>query len=275
MTLLAPSRSSGPPPAGPPRRRSPAARRAGAAAALAAVGLAVAACAGPAGHPHADARPGARRLSAGAGRAGASPGPARSATPHPPPSVVPPTTPAARPTASSRPARAPAAPTAAAPAPGPSVTGAASPPPLAACATSGLRVSIGPPGSTAGSNFYPVQFTNVTAGPCTLYGYPGVSLVSAPGGRQLGAAAVRDAGPGPAVVVLAPGAVAHAALQVTVAQNYPASVCRPVTARWLQVYPPGQYAPAYARLTATTCAGTVPGGSTLGIFVVRPGANGA
>jgi hypothetical protein len=75
-------------------------------------------------------------------------------------------------------------------------------------------------------------------------------------------------------VTLAPGAVAHASVQVVVAQSYPAALCRPVTAHFLRVYPPGQFAPLYARLTATTCTGAIPGRSTLGIYVVRPGANG-
>ena len=107
-----------------------------------------------------------------------------------------------------------------------------------------------------------------------MYGYPGVSFVTGPGGGQLGGAAVRNATFAPAAVTLAPGAVAHAAIQVVVAQNYPARTCKPVTAHWLRVYPPGQYDPLYASLTAATCTGSIPGGSTLGIYVVRPGADG-
>ena len=39
-----------------------------------------------------------------------------------------------------------------------------------------------------------------------MYGYPGVSFVSGPGGAELGGAAVRDPAQGPALVTLAPGA---------------------------------------------------------------------
>jgi len=107
-----------------------------------------------------------------------------------------------------------------------------------------------------------------------MYGFPGVSFVSGPGGGQLGGAAIRNPTFGPSLVTLAPGQVAHASVQVVVAQSYPASVCKPVAVHWLRVYPPGQYAPLYAGLTAVTCTGSVPSGSTLGIYVVRPGANG-
>ena len=86
--------------------------------------------------------------------------------------------------------------------------------------------------------------------------------------------AVRNDTFGPSLVTLAPGAVAHASVQVVVAQSYPAALCKPVTAHFLRVYPPGQFAPLYASLTAMTCTGAIPGRSTLGIYVVRPGANG-
>ena len=143
-----------------------------------------------------------------------------------------------------------------------------------ACGTGMLRVSVGPANGAAGSSYYPVLFTNISAAPCTLYGYPGVALVTRPGGGLVGAPAVRNPTFPGQVVTLAPGAVAHASLQVAVAANYPAAQCRPVTARWLQVYPPGQYGARYVAFTAQTCTGRVGDGSTLGIYVVRPGATG-
>lgn len=242
---------------------------AGPAAAMLAACLVTAACSsGPARHPHAESRPHPGRLPV-------------SGSAHPAPSVVPSTTPAA-PTSrapSSRPARhrpAPS-PTIAAPAPsGPASSGgggSVGPAPLAQCSSSALRVSIGAAAGAAGSIYYPLDFTNISGTTCTMYGYPGVSFVSAPGGAELGGAAVRNPAVGPGLVRLAPGGVAHASMQVVVAQNYPPARCKPVTAHWLRVYPPDQYAPLYTGLTAQTCTGTIPGGSTLGIYVVRPGAN--
>ena len=169
-----------------------------------------------------------------------------------------------------------ASPAPASPAASPSVATPAQPvaaqPP--ACATGSLRVTVGPPNGAAGSAYYPLLFTNASPVPCVLYGYPGVALVSQPGGRVLGAPAVRNATFPKEVVRLAPGAVAHASLQVIVAANYPPSQCQPATAHWLQVYPPGEYTALFARFTAQTCTAPTFGGSTLGIYVVRPGSTG-
>jgi hypothetical protein len=196
-----------------------------------------------------------------------------SGAPHGAPTVVPPTTPAAGPTS-------PAAGSTLAPGPGGTGPGAAPPtatPPAAgtaACPSSGLRVSLGGANGAAGSIYYPIEFRNVSGAACTLYGYPGVSFVAAQGSGQLGGAAARNSTFRPKLVTLAPGAVAHASVQVVVAQSYPASLCKPVTAHFLRVYPPGQVDPLYASLTATTCTGNIPSHSTLGIYVVRPGATG-
>jgi hypothetical protein len=221
-------------------------RLAGTVLAVAVAGLLAAACSG-AGAPAAS---GASRLPAAG---------------HAAPSVLPATTPAATATAgtASAPASPPPAASAAPPAGG--VTG---------CATAGLRVSIGRAGGAAGSIYYPIQFRNVSGAACTMYGYPGVSFVAGPGGGQIGGEAARDPAFPPAMVTLAPGAVAHASVQVVVAQDYSAAQCKPVTAHFLRIYPPGQLSPLYLGLTALTCTGPIPGGTTLGIYVVRPGANG-
>jgi hypothetical protein len=152
---------------------------------------------------------------------------------------------------------------------GPPQVGAA-----AGCAPDALRLAIGPASGTAGSFYYPLQFTNVSGSACTMYGYPGVAFVTGPSGKTIGGPAVRDPAFPRELVTLAPGAVAHASLQVAIAANYPANVCDPVTAHWLQVYPPNQYTALYVPFTAQTCTGSVPSGSTLGIYVVRPGATG-
>jgi hypothetical protein len=135
-------------------------------------------------------------------------------------------------------------------------------------------VSIGPPGGAAGGSYYPLDFTNISAAACTMDGYPGVSFVTAAGGSQIGAAAVRNPAFPPAVVTLSPGGTAHASLRVASAANYPPSQCRPVTAHYLSVYPPGQFIPRYVAFTAQTCTSGTGASSMLGIFVVRPGATG-
>jgi len=130
----------------------------------------------------------------------------------------------------------------------------------AACATSALRGSLpAVGGAAAGHTYYPLSLTNDSAASCTLYGYPGVSFVSSPGGSQIGAAAARStsayvfqAQP-PQTVTLAPGQTAHAGLQLVTFGDFPASQCDVVTAHWVRVYPPNQTAPLYISFTAQTC----------------------
>jgi len=183
----------------------------------------------------------------------------------------------------SAPGTATGAPSAASPAASPSGPGArtSSPAPdptppagVRLCPTSALRASLGTASGAAGSSYYPLKFRNVSSTACTMFGYPGVSFVTGVSGHEIGGAAVRNPTFAPHAVSLDPGATAHATLQVVVAQNYPPSICDPVTAHWLRVYPPDQLAPLYVRLTAVTCTGNVPGGSTLGIYVVRRGSTG-
>jgi hypothetical protein len=154
------------------------------------------------------------------------------------------TTPATSPSAAATQASSPA------PAPGPSSAG------VAACATSALHVAV-PSGSgnaAAGSSYYPIQFSNTSSSPCTLYGYPGVSFVGAVGGSQIGAAATRNSALAARLISLSPGQTVHATLQVVDAMNYPSGGCGLVTAHWLKIYPPNQTAPLYVSFTAQTCS---------------------
>ncbi len=137
-----------------------------------------------------------------------------------------------------------------------------------ACKTSALAASLGPGNGTAGSVYYPIEFTSNSGATCTLYGYPGVSFVAASGG-QVGAAATEDPAYPRRLVTLAPGAAAHAELRVTNAMNYPASACQPVTVHRLRVFPPGQTSPLYLALNATACTSTSV--QILSVQTVQPG----
>ncbi len=67
---------------------------------------------------------------------------------------------------------------------------------LAVCQSASLRVTVNASqaGGAAGSTYYPVDFTNTSGSPCQMYGYPGMSFVTAEGsvGRQIGAAAQQN-----------------------------------------------------------------------------------
>jgi hypothetical protein len=131
----------------------------------------------------------------------------------------------------------------------------------APCATSALHASI-PSGAAAASGHYgyPVNLTNASGSPCTLYGYPGVSFVSSPGGSQVGAAAIRATtayiylAQDPHTITLAPGQTTHADLQLITTGVFTTAQCGPATVQWVRVYPPDQSAPLYVNLTAQTCS---------------------
>jgi hypothetical protein len=129
---------------------------------------------------------------------------------------------------------------------------------LAVCQSDALKVTVdtSQAGGAAGSAYYPVNFTNTSDAACGLYGYPGLSFVTADGsdGQQIGAAAQRNPGFSKLSVTLQAGGVAHAWLQVAQAGNYPASACQPETAHWLRVYPPGNTAASYVDVSLGACA---------------------
>jgi uncharacterized protein DUF4232 len=120
----------------------------------------------------------------------------------------------------------------------PGVTAGAAHTATPACTTAGLDVWLDTQGvGTAGTTFFNLEFTNLSGGTCTLFGFPGVSATNLTG-SQLGSAAVRSGTPQP--VTLANGATAIAVLGITEAGNFPPVQCGLVTAAGLRVFPPNQ-----------------------------------
>jgi hypothetical protein len=143
-------------------------------------------------------------------------------------------------------------------------------PPMAgaACAESGLRISLGPGARvTAVITRYPLDFTNVSDSPCTLAGYPEVSAYRGDG-IQVGPVAVQDTSVAASRVLLAPGETAHAALDA----QAPAARCRPVSASGLRIVTPGQTAVRYVRRPLTACAARASRGEDyLRVRAIQPG----
>lgn len=107
-------------------------------------------------------------------------------------------------------------------------------------------------GGAAGHLTMKLLVTNTSAEPCTLEGYPGVSLVGGGNGTQLGTAADRDpAQPSAGVITLAPGASAQAQLRYSQAGNY--QNCGQVPAEGLRIYPPGATDALYIPQPLTAC----------------------
>jgi Domain of unknown function (DUF4232) len=169
---------------------------------------------------------------------------------------------------------APAAPGTSAPATSapavPAATPSSAPAPAmpAPCPTRSLQVKLGVSQGTAGSVYTTIDFTNISNVTCTLYGYPGVSLQTAKPVHQIGKPAHENPATPRKLVTLHPQATANALLQIVDAGNYPASTCGPVTAHYLQVYPPNQTTPAYIKYKTQACSKPV---RLMTVDVVKPG----
>ena len=136
-----------------------------------------------------------------------------------------------------------------------------------ACATSALQVKLGSSDGYAGGVYVVIDFTNTSGSTCTLFGYPGVSLVTGPPYKQIGLAAKRSTSTPKKLVTLAAGATAHAQLQIVDALNFPSATCGPTKATALKIYPPNQTEPAYLPNTSSGCTKPV---QVMYIGAVRP-----
>jgi hypothetical protein len=139
------------------------------------------------------------------------------------------------------------------------------------CATSRLRISVGA-GTRAADHAvtrYLLEFTNVSGAACTLSGYPEVAAYRDDGAAiEVGSAAGWETLVAARRVLLAPGAIAHAAVIASV----PGGPCRPVTATGLRVVPPGQSVARYVPHALRACSAAGPRAPVfLRVRAVQPG----
>jgi hypothetical protein len=126
-------------------------------------------------------------------------------------------------------------------------------------------------GVAAGSSFVPLEFANVSASPCLLPSYPGVTFASGAGGPAIGLPAVQQDTTAAQAVVLAPGQLAHSWLQIVAPANYPAPRCHPVTAQGLLVSLTSSGPVSFVADPGPACAQPPPGSAVLSVFPVRAG----
>jgi hypothetical protein len=154
------------------------------------------------------------------------------------------------------------------------------------CATSGLEAWLGlaaTPGSTSvtgtgdrlepGGTYYTLEFTNVSARACSLYGYPEVSAYDGgqAGGTQIGSEAAHDTSVRPQPVTLAPGQTAHSVLRVTSTGTFRPTACAQVTAPELRVVLPDQVRPAFVPIHLSACSKKGPEFMSVQAIQPRPG----
>jgi Protein of unknown function (DUF4232) len=133
-----------------------------------------------------------------------------------------------------------------------------------------LRLDLGSAGVAAGSSYLPIDFTNVSALPCHLSGFPTVTLASR-SGQQVGAAGRADRALAAENLLLGAGQTVHVWLHLIDVKDLPAARCQPVTAAGLRVALPGQASASFLGDALTTCHKQVHGTDILVIEPFRPG----
>jgi hypothetical protein len=122
-----------------------------------------------------------------------------------------------------------------------------------ACTTQGLVIWLNTQGNgTAGTDFFTLNFTNLSGHSCVLRGFPGVSAVNLRGG-MIGKAASRDSGQTVKTITLTNGHTAHATLGFVDVGALPS--CPPTTAAGLRVFPPNQTASKVVPFPFAACGG--------------------
>lgn len=101
-----------------------------------------------------------------------------------------------------------------------------------------------------------LQFTNISGTPCTLHGFPKVTAVGA-NGVTLTKPAPQD-GPVNPAVKLAPHGTAVAQLLITNTSPFDPGQCKPVPAKGLRIYPPGQNTALFLAQDFQVCGGNGP-----------------
>jgi hypothetical protein len=113
-----------------------------------------------------------------------------------------------------------------------------------------IWLGLGLGGGTAGTIFYPLEFTNISRRPCSMIGFPRVAAISG-AGHQIGKSS-RHLRMRHGFVLLRPGRTAHATLGIIQAGN----VCsKPVNAAALRVHAPLQRASTQIPFSFQACRG--------------------
>ena len=138
------------------------------------------------------------------------------------------------------------------------------------CKSGDLVLTLGRGDAGAGTVYRPLIFTNVSAHPCVIQGFPGVSYVAGEDGHQVGAAAVRQGDKGGAFT-LNNGDTAYAEIGFVNVQNYDTVTCQPQPVRGLRIYPPQETASMFVELPATGCASEKIPGDQLTVKTIQKG----
>ena len=132
----------------------------------------------------------------------------------------------------------------------PSSTASITPGPVVTCTTGQLSLNSGVTSGAAGSLYTAFSFRNTAGTPCSMRGFPGVSLLN-DAGAIVGQPATRDGTTGPSVR-LGVGQQAQFIFRVGTATRTGCNLPRPSSQ--IEVYPPGQTVPMRIPFTTGSCA---------------------
>ena len=102
-----------------------------------------------------------------------------------------------------------------------------------------------------------IDFTNRGPKQCTVGGSPGASLAGGTPLAQIGLAAMPPSGGSGPRIVLNPGQVANALLQISSASNFSTAACDPVHASYLVIAVPNTLGFVKLPYSTTACAKSV------------------
>ncbi len=120
-----------------------------------------------------------------------------------------------------------------------------------------LQVRLGLAQGTSDTTYQVIDFTNRSHASCILDGYPGVNLAGGTPVAPIGLPAAHTAFAQAKEIILQPGAVANALLQITDAHDYPTARCGPVPARYLIIYRPNEAGEVQLPYGTTACSRAV------------------
>lgn len=121
------------------------------------------------------------------------------------------------------------------------------------CVSAGLTLSVSDAGGAAGTQFQSLALKNTSNRPCTVFGYPGASLLSA-NGTLIGQPATRNTSRTPQTITLAPGQSAFATLGFPNPGNFEPGKCA-ANATTLRIFPPEETQPLQIPSQRQFCPG--------------------
>jgi hypothetical protein len=121
-----------------------------------------------------------------------------------------------------------------------------------------LQVKLGLAQGTSNTTYQVIDFTNRGSSSCIVAGSPGVNLAGGTPTAPIGIPATQTDSAKVREIMLQPGGVVNALLQITDAYEYSDTKCGPVQAQYLLIYRPNDAAQVKLPYGTTACSRAVP-----------------